>query len=100
MLRDFEPGSFDLTIALGVFDYIGDPQAFLGKMRRISSKALVASWPTPGLRMALRKLRYSCPVYSYTEEQIRQLHSRAGITKFDLIRVPGGWVSKTSDKQS
>jgi len=94
MKHEFEPEGFDLTIALGVFDYIGDPMAFLGKMRRIAKKAVVASWPENGLRMFLRKMRYSCPVYPYTEDQIRDLHRNAGINEVELIRIPGGWVSK------
>ena len=96
MLRDFQPGGFDLAVALGVFDYIGDPQAFLNKMRRVAKKALVASWPENGLRMLLRKMRYACPVYPYKEEQIRALHQKAGVTDVELIRIPGGWVSKAT----
>lgn len=94
MKHDFTPGGFDLAVALGVFDYIGDPQAFLKKMRLTAKKALVASWPENGLRMALRKMRYTCPVYPYTEPQIRELHKNAGITNVELIEIPGGWVSK------
>ncbi len=96
MQRDFEPGGFDLAVALGVFDYIGEPQAFLNKMRRVAKKALVASWPENGLRMLLRKMRYACPVYSYTEPQIRELHQKAGMENVELIKIPGGWVSKAT----
>jgi len=92
--QNFESGAFDLAIALGVFDYVGEPQAFLGRMRRVARKALVASWPENGVRMVLRKLRYSCPVYAYNEQRIRDLHRKAGIPGVDLIKIPGGWVSK------
>jgi SAM-dependent methyltransferase len=92
MKRDL--GTFDLAVALGVFDYIGDAQAFLKKMRSVARKAIVASWPENGLRMMLRKLRYTCPVYSYTEAQIRALHDKAGAGNVELIKIPGGWVSK------
>ena len=96
MRHDFKLESFDLAVALGVFDYIGEPEAFLGRMRRVAKKALVASWPENGLRMFLRKLRYSCPVYPYTEQRIRELHRNAGAPAVDLIKIPGGWVSRAS----
>jgi 2-polyprenyl-3-methyl-5-hydroxy-6-metoxy-1,4-benzoquinol methylase len=96
MTHQFEPESFDLVIALGVFDYIGEVDAFFDKMRSVARKAMVASWPENGLRMALRRVRYSCPVYHYTESRIRDLHQRAGVKHLELIKTPGGWVSKAT----
>lgn len=94
MTHDLPPFSRDIAAALGVFDYVRDPQAFLNRMRDVAKKALVASWPESGLRMALRRARYSCSVYSYTERRIRELHDKAGVSKLVLVQIPAGWVSK------
>lgn len=94
MKHPFEPASFDLSAALGVFDYIDDAPSFLAKMRRVSRRAVVASWPENGLRMMLRQMRYTCPVHPYSEEQIRSLHRAADMSDIELIKIPGGWVSR------
>jgi SAM-dependent methyltransferase len=89
----FEEKSFDLAIALGVFDYVAEAQRLLSKMASCARRTVVASWPQDGLRMRLRQARYTCPVYPYTEEQVRRLHENAGLERVRLVNVPGGWVS-------
>ena len=96
MTHPFAPAGFDLVIALGVFDYIGESEAFFKKVRTVARKAVVASWPENGLRMALRRMRYSCPVHHYTEKRVRELHRSAGIENVELIKAPGGWISKAA----
>jgi ubiquinone/menaquinone biosynthesis C-methylase UbiE len=91
---DLPDAGYDLSVALGVFDYVAEPLAFLERMRRVSRRAMVASWPENGLRMMLRQARYTCPVHPYTEAQIRDLHRLAGVTKLDVVRIPAGWVTK------
>ncbi len=92
---DFGGKKFDYTYALGVFDYIEDAQALLSRMSELSSKSFMASWPENGLRMALRRYRYTCPLFHYTEQQIKDLHKKAGITadKLEIIRIGGGWAT-------
>jgi SAM-dependent methyltransferase len=84
---------FDIAIACGVFDYIKDAEAFLKRMASVSNKAFVASWPENGLRMALRRYRYTCPVYHYTEQEIRRLHDATGVKEYEVIKGPAGWVT-------
>jgi SAM-dependent methyltransferase len=90
---DFKGEKFDVSSACGVFDYIRDAGPFLKRMAEVTSKAFVASWPENGLRMALRRYRYTCPVFHYTEEQIRDLHKKTGVTDFEVVKMPAGWMS-------
>jgi len=92
---DFGGRKFDYAYALGVFDYIEDAQALLSRMSELSTKSFMASWPENGLRMALRRYRYTCPLFHYTEQQIIDLHKKAGIPadKLEIIRIGGGWAT-------
>ena len=92
---NFNGLSFDYSCALGVFDYIADAQALVTRMSELSSKSFMASWPENGVRMALRRYRYTCPLFHYDEKTIIALHEKAGIKrdKLKLIRIGGGWAS-------
>ena len=78
----------DLSIALGLFDYISDPENII-KKAHISSNYLVASWPTPGIRNYLRKFRYTCSVYTYTINEVSSLFSNIGIKDLYFIDLGG-----------
>lgn len=95
MTYDFGNRKFDYAYALGVFDYIENAQALLSRMSQLTTKSFMASWPENGLRMALRRYRYTCPLFHYTEQQIRDLHKNAGIPaeKLKIIRIGGGWAT-------
>ncbi|MBP9098317.1 MAG: class I SAM-dependent methyltransferase [Ferruginibacter sp.] len=92
---DFGTKKFDYSYALGVFDYVEQAQALLSRMSQLSTKSFMASWPENGLRMALRRYRYTCPLFHYTEQQIKDLHKNAGIpeNKLEIIRIGGGWAT-------
>ncbi|HMJ48008.1 MAG TPA: class I SAM-dependent methyltransferase [Ferruginibacter sp.] len=92
---NFGGKTFDYTYALGVFDYISDAQALLNRMSQLSTTSFMASWPENGVRMALRRYRYTCPLFHYTEQQIIDLHKKAGISKdkLEIIRIGGGWAT-------
>ena len=92
---DFGGKKFDYVYALGVFDYIEQAQALLSRMSQLSTGSFMASWPENGLRMALRRYRYTCPLFHYTEQQIIELHKKAGIPieKLEIIRIGGGWAT-------
>jgi len=92
---DFGDAKFDYCCALGVFDYIDDAAALVNKMNELSTKSFMASWPENGLRMALRRYRYTCPLFHYSEQQIIDLHKKAGIPeeRLDIIRIGGGWAT-------
>jgi len=93
MKYDFEGKKFDVAVAVGVFDYIEDAAGSIKKMDEVSQKAFVISWPENGLRMMLRRWRYTCPVFHYNENDIRKLHSLCNINNLEIVRSQGGWVS-------
>jgi SAM-dependent methyltransferase len=74
---------FDAVVALGVFDYCADPLKVLVRMRELSNKLVIASFPRVSLiRAPVRKIRYAlrgCPVYFYRQSELRELSKRAGL---------------------
>jgi len=73
---------FDITLAVGVFDYTHNPLPFLEKIRRITGSHFLSTFPRYWTyRMPIRKVRLGllgCPVYFYNAKQIRSLHEKAG----------------------
>jgi SAM-dependent methyltransferase len=81
-----EADQFDLAVALGVFDYVDDAAALL---RRLAGAApyVVGSFPTPGLRTNLRKIRYGrrgVQVHGTTAPDLVALASKEGLRVADL----------------
>jgi SAM-dependent methyltransferase len=67
--------AFDAAVALGVFDYVPNPAELLARMGRAASH-VIGSFPAPGLRVVLRKVRYGAHgvgVYPYTAARISEL---------------------------
>jgi SAM-dependent methyltransferase len=77
-----EDSLFDITLAVGVFDYTQDALPFLEKIRRITGSRFLSTFPRYWTyRMPIRKVRLGllgCPVYFYDVKQIRALHEKAG----------------------
>ncbi len=92
---DFSDQKFDFSLALGVFDYVEKAEELLRRMNELTQKSFVISWPENGLRMKLRRYRYTCPLYHYTKEDIQGLHSRIGIANPEIITTNGGWITIT-----
>ena len=68
--------TFDYAVVMGFMDYIEDPRALIEKVLRVCHGKAFFSFPADGGPLAWqRKLRYRsrCPLYLYTEEQIRTL---------------------------
>jgi 2-polyprenyl-3-methyl-5-hydroxy-6-metoxy-1,4-benzoquinol methylase len=83
---------FDVSIALGVFDYQPDPLAFLRKMAASTRGKVIASFPGHSLiRKRLRRLRYRLgrkgDVYFYREADVRQLATDAGFRQYSIIPI-------------
>lgn len=87
----------DLSIGLGLFDYISNPKNILDKSIK-SSPVLVASWPTKTPRNYLRKFRYSCNVHTYKKEDILTLLKETGFKYVKSINLGGlsGFVTISS----
>jgi 2-polyprenyl-3-methyl-5-hydroxy-6-metoxy-1,4-benzoquinol methylase len=87
------PGPFDFAIIMGVLDYVADPVAFFRGLRGILRGVAAVSFPSQHwFRTPIRKVRYrlrNCPVYFYTEPQIRSIGQEAGFGRVDIIKIPG-----------
>jgi 2-polyprenyl-3-methyl-5-hydroxy-6-metoxy-1,4-benzoquinol methylase len=91
--HDFKGEKFTVSVAAGVLDYVKEAAEFIKKMDAVTSGAFVVSWPENGLRMALRRYRYTCPVYHYNEADIRRLHEGCNIKSLEIIPMQGGRMS-------
>jgi len=72
---------FDYAVVMGFMDYIEKPRELIEKVLRICRGKAFFSFPADGGPLAWqRRLRYRnrCPLYLYTEPQIRQLVSGVG----------------------
>ena len=73
--------SYDVAMALGVFDYVTAPADLLSRLAGVAT-SVVASFPSPSLRTEFRKLRYGLrgvSVHGYTTEEIESLAKNAGM---------------------
>jgi len=82
---------FDVTLAIGLFDYVADCRPFLRKMRRVSRRKVVATFPRRWTwRAPIRKLRLAargCPVFFFTRRQVEQLMTEAGFPRYAVERI-------------
>jgi SAM-dependent methyltransferase len=74
------PGSFDVALALGYFDYIGNAPSHVQRISELLAPggSVVASFPRwTWTKGPIRKLRYevinNCPIFDYTQEGLTQL---------------------------
>jgi SAM-dependent methyltransferase len=82
-----EVDAYDVAIALGVFDYVVEPAKLLGAMGRAASH-VIGSFPSPGLRLSLRKVRYGTRgvgVHGYTAARLDRLAADSGLEVVDTV---------------
>ena len=83
---------FDVTLAIGLWDYIDDPGPRLQVIRRMTRTSFLSTWPRLWTwRVLQRKARLAmrgCPVYFYRRPQVRRLLESAGFVVTDM-RVMG-----------
>lgn len=94
-LQDFHTDRpFNITLALGLFDYIRDPLPLLKKMRDLTGEQMIASYPAKfAFHTPLRKVwlyAKKCPVYFYTERDLRRIYELVGVTSYKVVRTPVG----------
>jgi len=74
--------TFDITIAIGFWDYIADPPERLRIIRGLTRQTFLSAWPRFWTwRMPIRKVRLSavgCPVYFFRKPQVYRLLEQAG----------------------
>lgn len=83
---------FDISIALGVFDYLQNPKKFLLKMKSVTKEKIIASYPAKyAFQAPIRRVwLYSrkCPVFFYTESQLKNLYEGIGLKEIKIIKTP------------
>jgi ubiquinone/menaquinone biosynthesis C-methylase UbiE len=94
-MSDFsEDKKYDISIALGVFDYIENPMPFLKKIKRITRTKVIAYYPAKfAFQSPIRKLwlnRRNCPVFFYANRELKKIYSHIGIENIRIIPMPRG----------
>ena len=82
-----EVDAYDVAVALGVFDYVRLPAELLTRMGRAATH-VVGSFPSPGLRLELRKLRYGLRgvgVHGYRRNDLQRLAGEAGLVLAEIF---------------
>ena len=84
-------GSFDVVLALGLFDYLPEPHRFGRRMFELCAEGgcVVGSFPAwSAMKGPIRKLRYEwigdCPIFNYTR---RELELMLGATGFERVEI-------------
>ena len=75
--------TFDITLAIGFWDYIADPPERLRLIRRFTRGTFLSAWPRFWTwRMPVRKVRLEyirgCPVYFFRKPRVHQMIEAAG----------------------
>jgi hypothetical protein len=103
-ILDYRPEEkFDITAAVGVFDYSQDVRTYLRHIRKMTGSRFLATFPRFWTwRMPIRNIRLGmlgCPVYFYTAKEVRTLLIEEGFTCtrldtvgaiFCVLAVPNG----------
>jgi SAM-dependent methyltransferase len=81
--------AYDAAVALGVYDYVANPAELMLRMAR-AAPHVIASFPSPGLRVGLRKVRYGAHgvgVYGYTAARLSELAAGSGLFVDRLVAL-------------
>lgn len=85
-------GSFEVVLALGLFDYLPSPHLFSRRMFELcaSGGCIVASFPRWSLpKGPIRKVRYEwigdCPIFDYTRRELELMFGASGFERVELM---------------
>jgi SAM-dependent methyltransferase len=88
-------GPFDVVLALGLFDYLPEPQRFTRRMFELcgTGGCVVGSFPAwSWLKGPIRKVRYewlgNCPIFNYSRRELELMFGAAGFERVE-ISSPG-----------
>lgn len=80
-------GTFDATTAMGFFDYVENPGAIIAQIGKKTTGVVVMSFPKAWeWRAPIRRLRFwimRCPLFLYSEADVRALLAASGVTDYD-----------------
>jgi len=87
--EDLPAGTYDVSTALGFFDYVPDPERVLAAMRERTRSTIVMSFPKAWeWRVPMRWIRFKlmdCPLFLYSRERAEKVVAAAGITNAEWI---------------
>jgi len=84
---------FDISIAMGVFDYVPDQVAFLRRMVALATGKVIVAFPSHSLlREPARRLRYKLAgkgdMYLYGRDDVERIAGEAGLRNREIIHIP------------
>ncbi len=84
---------FDISIAMGVFDYVPEQVTFLRKMVALTTGKVIVAFPGHSLlREPARRLRYKLAgkgdIYLYSQDDVERIATEAGLRDKEIIRIP------------
>jgi SAM-dependent methyltransferase len=84
--------TFDVVLALGLFDYLPNAAEFARRMHDLCAGggAMVGSFPAwSPVKGPARKIRYEwigdCPIFNYTREALEQMLGEAGFSEVEIL---------------
>jgi cyclopropane fatty-acyl-phospholipid synthase-like methyltransferase len=88
--------SFDASTAMGFFDYVAEPAEIISRMRELTRSQMIMSFPkSREWRAPVRRVRFwvkGCPLFLYTESQVKGILSEAGVTRYDWIALDRDYI--------
>ena len=85
------PFEFDVSIGIGLFDYIQDPVPVMRKMKQYTRDKVIISFPKLlTWRMPIRKIRLGlkgCNVYFYSKKKIDKLIHKADFDRYEIEKI-------------
>jgi 2-polyprenyl-3-methyl-5-hydroxy-6-metoxy-1,4-benzoquinol methylase len=87
--------TFEIVAALGLFDYLADPEQVIKRVSSLTPRVFLASFPNYGLLGRLqRTIRYrwmkGCSIYHYTRDQLEGLFS-PHFSNVEIISITSGF---------
>jgi ubiquinone/menaquinone biosynthesis C-methylase UbiE len=84
--------TFDISIAMGVFDYVPDQVPFLRKMAALTTGKVIVAFPSHSLiREPARRLRYKLAakgdVFLYGRNDVVRIATGAGLRDWEIVRI-------------
>lgn len=89
---EFGARRFDLVFALGVFDYVADPSAFLRSAAQLATGSLIFNVPDMGLFTTLRRLKHrQVQIRAFGYGGLKELCRASGLTRSVVTHTPGAF---------
>ena len=84
--------TFDISIAMGVFDYVPEQVPFLRKMAALTTGKVIVAFPGHSLlREPARRLRYRLAgkgeIFLYGHDDVARIAEEAGLEDWKIIRI-------------